>query len=774
MSSSFQLKSHPKRYLVEHLSNVAETCRRLAPPEAYSAELDPTEARDVLYIIGASHDVGKATRYFQEYIHSGKATSPLLKSHSFLSSLYAFYATSQAGFRLGVLPTYAQLTVMSHHGVLQTPTLAAAKLFGARDLLRKQTEAIQHVEELDTALGKMHLPSFSEFVKEFGRADDSLIMSPIHALAQLSKENQRLFGDPLLPIFTINLSLSALVDSDRMDAAQLDFPKREAIRTHSVEEHVKDLSEYAKQTRKADANVVKGRDLLFEILSRRASEVSLDDQRIFSITAPTGYGKTLAGLNFALKLRDRLLSRGFNPRIIYVAPFLSIIDQNAAVIQQSLKISQKQSNLLLAHHHLAEMSYSTEEDDSLSTLDSELLIEGWNSEIIVTTFIQFFYSMLGIRASQLRRLHNLEGAIVLLDEVQSIPHEYWGLVRSVIRFLSERFKIFTILMTATQPLIFDPSQVEELAKTFPREYQNTRVNLQIRVDSKISINEFCEEVNGLIDAAPQKSFLIVMNTIRSATHVYHSLNTTRQNYYLSASLVPKQRRERLEKIVNALEKREPIILVSTQVVEAGLDLDFDTAIRDIGPIDSIIQVAGRCNRHALRDPSQSLVYVYDITDDEGSEFGKQIYGSYLIEKTKEVFVETDKELDPLQLSSAYYQKVRSGASDRESAELLEAMHNLDYEKLAKFTLIDDQDTASAYVELNQEAEDIWQRYQQILDRYEGLQAKEEFLRIKPSFYDYVINVQERDVSGLDLTKGFYRISNSRLYDFYDHETGFRR
>jgi CRISPR-associated endonuclease/helicase Cas3 len=200
------------------------------------------------------------------------------------------------------------------------------------------------------------------------------------------------------------------------------------------------------------------------------------------------------------------------------------------------------------------MSYSTEEDDSLSALDSELLIEGWNSEIIITTFIQFFYSMLGIRASQLRRFHNLEGAIVLLDEVQSIPHEYWGLVRSVICFLSKRFRIFTILMTATQPLIFDPSQVEELAKTFPQEYQKTRVNLQIRVNSKISINKFCEEVNGLIDAAPQKSFLIVMNTIRSATHVYHSLNATRENYYLSASLVPKQRRERLEKIVNALEK----------------------------------------------------------------------------------------------------------------------------------------------------------------------------------------------------------------------------
>jgi CRISPR-associated endonuclease/helicase Cas3 len=773
MSSSFQLKSHPKRYLVEHLSNVAETCRHLAPPEAYSAELDPTEVRETLHIIGASHDVGKATKYFQEYIRSGKATSPLLKSHSFLSSLYAFYATSQAGFRLSVLPTYAQLTVMSHHGALQTPTSAATKLFEARDLLRKQIEAIQHVDELDTALGKMHLPSFSEFMNEFGREDDKLIMNLLRATAQLSKENQRLFSEPLLPIFTINLSLSALVDSDRMDAAQLDFPKRGAIRTQFVEEHVKDLSEHAKQTGKADANVVKGRDLLFEILSRRASEVPLDGQRVFSITAPTGYGKTLAGLNFALKLRDRLLSRELNPRIIYVAPFLSIIDQNVDVIRQALKISQKQSNLLLTHHHLAEMSY-TDKEDEFSALDSELLIEGWNSEIIVTTFIQFFYSVLGIRASQLRRLHNLEGAIVLLDEVQSIPHEYWRLVRSVISFLSERFRTFIILMTATQPLIFDPNQIEELAKTFPQDYQKSRVNLQIKTDSRISIDKFCEEVNGLIDATPSKSFLLVMNTIRSATHVYHSLNMCRENYYLSASLVPKQRGERLDRIAEALEKREPIILVSTQVVEAGVDLDFDVAIRDIGPIDSIVQVSGRCNRHALRDPSQSLVYVYDIADRDGSELGKQIYGSYLIEKTKEVLIENRGDLDPLQLSSAYYQKVRVGASELESVKLLESMHRLDYQSLANFRLIEDQDSTSVFVELNQEAEDIWQRYEAILNRSEGLQAKEEFLRIRQLFYDYIVNVPEKVVQKLDQTQGFYRIPHSELHEFYDPETGFRR
>lgn len=775
MSSSFQLKSHPERFLVEHISNVAKTCRCLTPSRIFSTELVPSEIQEMLYIIGASHDVGKATRYFQEYVVSGKATSPLLKSHSMLSSLYAYYAASQSKFKYkGVFPIYAQLTVLSHHGALQSPTSAAAKLFEARNVLQKQINAIQHVGELDAALDRLHLPSFSEFINEFGKDNDKLLMDLAQAVARLSRENQLSFSEPLLPIFAVNLSLSVLVDADRMDAAQLDFPKREVIRPQSVEGCVKDLSNKARLTNGADRNVINGRDLLFEILSAKASEVSLNGNRIFSITAPTGYGKTLAGLHFALKLKDRLLSQGFNSRVIYVAPFLSIIDQNVDVIRKALQIDKEQTNILLVHHHLAEMNYKIEkEDESFSTLNSELLIEGWNSEIIVTTFVQFFYSILGIRTSQLRRFHNLDGAIVLLDEVQSIPHEYWGLVRRVIRFLSNQFKIYVILMTATQPLIFDPDQVEELAEAFPREYQKPRVNLQIRINPKIPIGAFCKEVNNLIKTFPQKSFLVVMNTVMSATRVFHSIDKSRDNYFLSANLVPRQRKRRLKKIIDALEKRRPITLVSTQVVEAGVDFDFDIAVRDIGPIDSIIQVAGRCNRHGLKDPRQAYLYVYNITDSE-RELGKQIYGSYLIEKTKEVLAKAHTKIDPLQLSSAYYQKVRMGASESKSKKLLESMHRLDYQGLADFRLIDDQDSASVYVELDHEAENIWQEYEAILDKFNGLQAKEEFLRIRQSFYDYVVNVPTRDVYRLPYIKGFYYIPNNRLHEFYDHETGYKR
>ena len=757
----------------EHLSNVAKNCERLAPTGILATELEPAMLKETLRILGASHDVGKATRYFQEYLLSGTSAHPLLKSHSTLSSLYAYYAASQKD--LGkFLPICAQLIVQGHHGKLQSLISMAPKLFGYRDLVRKQIEAVDNVSEIDEILEKMKLPSFSEFSKEIDKGNDALIMNLGKDIASYIASLKREKLKALLPFLTVNFGMSVLVDADRMDAAGLNFPKREYISAQNVENYVKTLSQRIRNRNDVDPRILKARDLLFDNLAHKAASMSTG-KNIFSITAPTGYGKTLAAFHFALKLREVLSSQGINPRIVYVAPFLSIIDQNFNVIREALSLNQNQSNLLLAHHHLAEMNYRPkDEDESFSTLESELLIEGWNSEIIVTTFVQFFNSILGNRASQLRKFHNLEGSIVLLDEVQSIPHEYWKLIRDILVFLSEQLNMHIVLMTATQPLIFNPDQVSELVEDMPQDQQRSRVRFQIKTDRRIFIDDFCREVNGILDETPQDSYLLVMNTIKSAIQVYNSIGNNREKYYLSANITPKQRRDKLEIISNALKNRRPIVLVSTQVVEAGVDLDFDRAIRDIGPLDSIIQVAGRCNRNGSRDQNKSLVHIYDVVNSQGYEFARQIYGDYLIEKTKEVLSNNCATCDPLQLSSVYYQKVRAGKSDLESDKLLNTICQLDYQGLENFRLIKDQDSASVYVEINQEAKDVWHKYVTLMEESSGLQAKEKFLQIRQSFYNYVINVPEGSVKNLDLTKGFYLIPENRLNEFYDCETGFKR
>lgn len=753
----------------EHLSNVAKNCERLAPTGILASELEPAKIKEILHIIGASHDVGKATRYFQEYLLSGTSKHPLLKSHSTISSLYAYYVASQKD--LGkFLPICAQLIIQAHHGKLHSRLSIAPKLFGYRDLIRKQIRAVDNITEIDEILERMKLPTFSEFSKEIDKGNDAIIMNLGKDMISLKTEK----SDALLPFLVVNFGMSVLVDADRMDAACLNFPKRESVSACNVENYVKTLSQKSRTRNDTDPGIIKARDLLFNNLAYKATSMP-NGKNIFSITAPTGYGKTLAAFHFALKLREVLSSQGINARIVYVAPFLSIIDQNFNVIREALSLNQNQSNMLLAHHHLAEMNYRPkDEDESFSTLESELLIEGWNSEIIVTTFVQFFNSILGNRASQLRKFHNLEDAIVLLDEVQSIPHEYWKLIRDILVFLSEKLNMHIILMTATQPLIFNSDQVSELVENKSQDQQRPRVSFEIKTERRILIDDFCREVKVLLDETPQDSYLLVMNTIKSAIQVYNSLSNNREKYYLSANITPKQRRDKLETIFNALKNRRPIVLVSTQVVEAGVDLDFDRAIRDIGPIDSIIQVAGRCNRNGSRDRNKSVVHIYDVVNSQGYEFARQVYGDYLIEKTKEVLSTNSATHDTLQLSSVYYQKVRAGKSDLKSDKLLNAIRQLDYQVLDDFRLIEEQDSSSVFVEINKEAKDIWSEYVTLMSESSGLRAKEKFLQIRQSFYNYVINVPEEKVRNLDFTKGFYLIPENKLSEFYDFETGFKR
>ena len=277
------------------------------------------------------------------------------------------------------------------------------------------------------------------------------------------------------------------------------------------------------------------------------------------------------------------------------------------VLQDVFQSQQlKQSNLLLMHHHLAPIDYTKnmieeQRRESYSTSQSELLIQGWNAEIIVTTFVQFFNTIFGRFTSQIRRLHNLLGSIIILDEIQSIPFEYWDAVRNAMLFLSEKFGFTIIMMTATQPLIFAENETKELAPKDILKNLPQRVVFHTRNQRPIKIRDFCIDVNNLINENRKNSILIELNTISNANTVFRSIienNIDSDNlFFLSSQVIPKHRGPRIDQIKN---RRRPIMLVSTQVIEAGVDLDFDIVIRDIGPIDSIVQSSGRCNRNGKR------------------------------------------------------------------------------------------------------------------------------------------------------------------------------
>jgi CRISPR-associated endonuclease/helicase Cas3 len=255
---------------------------------------------------------------------------------------------------------------------------------------------------------------------------------------------------------------------------------------------------------------------------------SLDlTQKIYSLNAPTGTGKTLTGLAFANKLASRLRSeQGFNPRIFYCISFISVIDQNCEVFEKVFETvtGKKPTNdLLLKHHHLADTYYSTDENE----FDPEkglFLVEGWNSEVIVTTFVQLFHTLFTNRNRSLRKYHRLANSIIILDEVQSLPHKYWLLLREYLKTLSALFNTYFVFMTATQPLIFQPeTEIKELCANNDQYFrQFDRLDLVTRLEP-ITLDVFMEQVAADIEANPEKSFLIIMNTINSSQQVYQHL-----------------------------------------------------------------------------------------------------------------------------------------------------------------------------------------------------------------------------------------------------------
>jgi len=775
MSSSFQLRARPNRLLRDHLLGVAENCEKitddLLPICGQSLQLSVPTFRKAAYVLGIAHDVGKATRYFQDWLPPKKARPKdlMLKSHSMLSALYAYFATGRLFSESDhgqAVPVYVSLAIQAHHGALNSPTIAATKSFGFRDTLAEQISAIERRNELDLILTEAQLPTFSEF--------ESQIESQVERRLRASVELVRAPGEDLTRFFLLNMLFSVLIDADRMDAAGLLFRERQEVSSKTVEAYVHGLSKASRCGRNANENVARGRDELFRILSEKAALVPLH-QRIFSVTAPTGFGKTLAGLNFALKLRERLRQNRSPPRVIYVAPYLSILDQNFKRIAEALEAPPTQTDVLLLHHHLADMQYQTSDllGETFSTLESELLVEGWNAEVIVTSFIQFFYAVIGSKASQLRKLHNLTGSIVVLDEVQTIPHEYWPLVRRALQHVTDKFGMRVVLMTATQPLIFRKDDVVELAADLPRQSWTPRVTINSKIGDDIELGEFVKKAKELVEKSTDKSTLIVMNTIGAATEVFNKLETCLKKYYLSANIVPAHRKQRITEIAAQLNRRSPLVLVSTQVIEAGVDLDFDTVLRDIGPVDSIIQVAGRCNRNGLRRSKESKVHIFSIVDSHTrARYANRIYGNYLVDKSREV-MGTSRALNLSKLAQEYYLAVQKGSTDLTSRELLEGLAQLDYQKLQEFKLIDDEPSISVYVEVNENASQTWNRYLKICEsEMKGLQRKEAFLKMRHDFYNYVINVPAQEIIGLNQHKGFHHISHNEIGVRYGVDTGF--
>lgn len=369
----------------------------------------------------------------------------------------------------------------------------------------------------------------------------------------------------------------------------------------------------------------------------------LDKPGIYTLTLPTGAGKTLIGLETAIRSAKKLDAAG----IIYTLPFVSLVEQNAAVARQLLAEAMP----VREDHYLSDIT--KEHEDSSEITPRERFLEFfryWQEPAVITTMAKLWEVLYSPKANDSMSLHRLSRAIVILDEPQTIPAKYWDGLGRTMQLLVDRLQTTFILMTATQPEIARGVELAPRSYSFPR--------LRHRFGWQAEKRTLPDQIDELMQRGlAEKSSLIVVNTKKEVLLAYQELvNRGIRPYFLSGWVTPFDRRAILSQLIEDEKGERQRWLVATQVIEAGIDLDFSLVFRDLAPFDSIIQVAGRCNRHGRYDLGE--VFITELIDDRGKSYASYVYDSELLVATRLTLRPAFDESDCPELVQAYYRKVR--------------------------------------------------------------------------------------------------------------------
>jgi CRISPR-associated endonuclease/helicase Cas3 len=337
----------------------------------------------------------------------------------------------------------------------------------------------------------------------------------------------------------------------------------------------------------------------------------------FRLTMPTGAGKTRTSLAFALR---HALQHDLR-RVIYAIPFTSIIEQTSRVFQEILNEDGEQN--VLEHHSAIDPDTLGSEETQLW---AKLLSESWDAPLIVTTTVQLFESLFANRTSKVRKLHNIAGSVIILDEVQALPTPLLRPILDALNELVTRYRATVVLCTATQPALdaesgFDFPELNNVRDIIsdPVTYFSALNRVAYRIDIKQPTS--WETVADRMSDADQA--LCIVNLRRHAQELFRLVSEQDSAaIHLSTNLFPAHRRELLETITQRLKQNEPCRVVATTLIECGVDVDFPFVLRALGPLDSLVQAGGRCNREgklqdASGNPIRGETWIFEPEDQAG-------------------------------------------------------------------------------------------------------------------------------------------------------------
>lgn len=539
--------------LEEHLSKVASRCGEFA--SAFGAF-------EMGYVQGMAHDVGKANELFLKRL---KGSSKAVDHKSYGARL----VLERYGPVFGRLMAYA---VAGHHGGLPD----------AIDMGDSARATLNDILSMNTSAD-------ADFVQSLS----------FPTVAQRSFSACGHMGNSAA--FFVRMLFSCLVDADYLDTERHFAPNKYALRVDFVP--LSKLSErfenYMSKLRSdAAARVRDNPSLRAVFLQRNYVKDCCDDAAalapgFFSLQVPTGGGKTLSSVSFALRHAERYGMR----RIVFALPFVTVTEQNADVLREALG-----SDAVLEHH--SSTTPKAEDDDD--ALTDRLACENWSSAVIVTTTVQLFDSLFSNMPSKCRKLHNLAGSVIVLDEAQAIPDKVLKPCLLALWLLCRDYGCTVVLCTATQPDYSDvwpeEAKVRSIIPDATQLFEQMR-RTTIHYDGKLSDIELVERMSA------ENQALCIVNTRAHAAKLFKMIDKSDGVFHLSARMCAEHRTEVLQEIRERLKKRDRCIVVATNIVEAGIDIDFPTVYRAAAGIDSIVQASGRCNREGRLKTGRVTVFV---------------------------------------------------------------------------------------------------------------------------------------------------------------------
>ncbi|MDE6620387.1 MAG: CRISPR-associated helicase Cas3' [Lachnospiraceae bacterium] len=642
----------------------------------------------VMTVCGILHDMGKNKQVFDNYIHADKNTRQKMRgtvAHASTGAKYLYdrYHTDNSN-NVKILTELISYAVAAHHGLFDCVDI------GHTDLFSKKVGEIADYDEACSNAGKDYLDEteldqiFAGASEEFHRTQDKIkgLYTRLKSVQQ-SKNTQNAketMSNCWLFLFSClqRLILSILIDSDW--EATSDFMAHVDTFTKQADRNGKEIFGRAEenfaqymQKKRQSVNTSLLSDKEKEILDARNAlqkecrEFAKHPAGIYCLPLPTGGGKTLSGLAYALEYCRQHIE---TERIIYVSPYISITEQNAKVFRDAIG----EEKWILEHHSSVVRKEDKESEDYQTDQVSRYDIN-WEEPFICTTFVQFMNTLFSDKSESIRRMHRLVNSVVIIDEVQSMPLKCVHTFNYMINFLNTVCNTNIILCTATQPAL---EETEFPVCYSEPKYMIRDVDRWFRVFDRVKIHtpkalpgqrqKYTFESLGdeiAEQAGKFRSILVVLNTKSAVKKLYEILKSQNINArYLTTNLCAQHRSDRIEEIQKVLSSKKNIVVVSTNLIEAGVDISFECVYRSMTGLDSLAQSAGRCNRNG--ELEYGVIYLF-MLDGENTGNMEELQQSRRV--TEWIIHEYDQSdrADSLLMPrwmEAYYKKIYKYASDK--------------------------------------------------------------------------------------------------------------